>query len=235
MAATAPERPKLGRKRTRPWIFTCPSLTSPLPESPCTPAPPPYLAFDRKRCHAPLVVKPAGGRPLQAVALEFSDDLSNGLDGESLFQLIGHPAAPGGPFTPAESTFVMSLAGSNDSFCIAQHGILFDIGKQKLGLDCDLRKSLPSGIASGVISLAELNSYQFLLDAALAQSAAETDVRLVHFAALTLREQIQASRDTDVLVGMHGAESTSSATVMTTMQEKGVEMMSDGGGINEAA
>jgi len=49
---------------------------------------------------------------------------------------------------------------------------------------------------------------RFLLDAALAQSAAETDVRLVHFAALTLREQIQVSRDTDVLVGMHGAEST---------------------------
>ncbi|KAH8744748.1 hypothetical protein F5883DRAFT_722140 [Diaporthe sp. PMI_573] len=73
MAATAPEPPKLGRKRIRPLDFYVPIKLDlgqpPLPEAPCTPAPPPHRPSTRKRCHAPLVVKPAGGQPLQAAAL----------------------------------------------------------------------------------------------------------------------------------------------------------------------
>jgi protein O-GlcNAc transferase len=45
----------------------------------------------------------------------------------------------------------------------------------------------------------------FLLDAARTRFAGEADIHLVDFAALTLQEQIQVSRDSDVLVGMHGA------------------------------
>lgn len=45
----------------------------------------------------------------------------------------------------------------------------------------------------------------FLLNAARARFAQDADMHLVDFAELTLREQIQVSRDTDVLVGMHGA------------------------------
>lgn len=45
----------------------------------------------------------------------------------------------------------------------------------------------------------------FLFDTARSRFMAEADVRLVDFAVLTLQEQIQVSRDSDVLVGMHGA------------------------------
>ncbi|KAH8743976.1 hypothetical protein F5883DRAFT_655405 [Diaporthe sp. PMI_573] len=72
MAATAPKPPKLERKRTRPLDFYIPKLDltqPPLPEAPYIPAPPPHYASTRKRCYAPLIVKPAGGQPLQAAAL----------------------------------------------------------------------------------------------------------------------------------------------------------------------
>lgn len=61
----------------------------------------------------------------------------------------------------AGSIFAMSLAGSNDSFCIAQHGIFFDAKRRKFTLDCDSHQ--PTGqAASGIIPLAKLNSYQYL-------------------------------------------------------------------------
>ncbi|KAL2279305.1 hypothetical protein FJTKL_13512 [Diaporthe vaccinii] len=45
----------------------------------------------------------------------------------------------------------------------------------------------------------------FLLGTARARFAEEANLHPVDFAELTLREQIQVSRDSDVLVGMHGA------------------------------
>lgn len=62
----------------------------------------------------------------------------------------------------AGSIFGMSLAGSNDSFCIAQHGILFDIKRQKFALDCDTRQSTRPGAAPGTVPLSSLNAYQYL-------------------------------------------------------------------------
>lgn len=61
----------------------------------------------------------------------------------------------------AGSIFGTSLAGSNDSFCIAQHGISFDIRRQKFTLDCDSRQTGHEA-APGIIPLSKLNSYQYL-------------------------------------------------------------------------
>lgn len=61
----------------------------------------------------------------------------------------------------AGSIFGTSLAGSNDSFCIAQHSIFFDIRRQKFTLDCDYRQTSHKA-ASGTVSLEDLNSYQYL-------------------------------------------------------------------------
>jgi hypothetical protein len=38
----------------------------------------------------------------------------------------------------------------------------FDIGRQKFGLDCDLRQPTDQEATSGVIPIAQLNSYQYL-------------------------------------------------------------------------
>lgn len=62
----------------------------------------------------------------------------------------------------AGSIFGMSLAGSNDSFCIAQRGISFDIRRQKFALDCDTRQLTRSEASPDIIPLANLNSYQYL-------------------------------------------------------------------------
>ncbi|KAK7709315.1 hypothetical protein SLS64_006227 [Diaporthe eres] len=61
----------------------------------------------------------------------------------------------------AGSIFGTSLAGSNDSFCIAQHSIFFDIGRQKFTLDCDCQQTGHKA-ESGTIPLENLNSYQYL-------------------------------------------------------------------------
>lgn len=61
----------------------------------------------------------------------------------------------------AGSIFGTSLAGSNDSFCIAQHSIFFDTRRQKFTLDCDCRQTGHEA-ASGIIPLESLNSYQYL-------------------------------------------------------------------------
>ncbi|KAL1847868.1 hypothetical protein Daus18300_013783 [Diaporthe australafricana] len=62
----------------------------------------------------------------------------------------------------AGSIFGASLAGSNDSFCIAQHGIIFDTRWRKFALDCDSRQLTDEQAVSGIIPLAKLNSYQYL-------------------------------------------------------------------------
>lgn len=62
----------------------------------------------------------------------------------------------------AGSIFAASLAGSNDSLCIAQHGTFFNTKRQKFALDCDPRKSTGNEAASEMIPLAKLNSYQYL-------------------------------------------------------------------------
>ncbi|KAI3390435.1 hypothetical protein diail_9657 [Diaporthe ilicicola] len=56
----------------------------------------------------------------------------------------------------------MSPAGSNDSFCIAQQAVSFDTRRQKLVLDCLVQKTTSEEVESGVVRLAELNSYQYL-------------------------------------------------------------------------
>lgn len=61
----------------------------------------------------------------------------------------------------AGSIFGTSLAGSNDSLCIAQHGIFFDVRRHKFALDCDTRQTGHEA-ATGMIPLAKLNSYQYL-------------------------------------------------------------------------
>lgn len=62
----------------------------------------------------------------------------------------------------AGSIFAASLAGSNDSFCIAQHGLFFDARRQKFALDCDSRQPPGHEAASDPIPLQKLNSYQYL-------------------------------------------------------------------------
>lgn len=62
----------------------------------------------------------------------------------------------------AGSIFGTSLAGSNDSLCIAQDGMFFDTRRQKFALDCEIRQLTRQEAASGMIPLANLNSYQYL-------------------------------------------------------------------------
>lgn len=62
----------------------------------------------------------------------------------------------------AGSIFAASLAGSNDSLCIAQHGMFFDTKRQKFALDCDSRQSTGHRTTPETIPLAKLNSYQYL-------------------------------------------------------------------------
>lgn len=54
------------------------------------------------------------------------------------------------------------MGGSIDSFCIAQHGIVFDADNQKFELGCRARHLDQTDIRAGAIPLAKLNSYQYL-------------------------------------------------------------------------